>query len=53
MAPATILFVSDSRNELEAAQAAGMDTRFSLRPENPAVDPGPFEAITSLEQIEL
>ena len=53
MAPAAILFVSDSRSELEAAQAAGMDTRFSLRPENPAVDPGPFEAITSLVQIKL
>ncbi len=53
LAPAAILFVSDSRSELEAARSAGMATRFSVRPENPAVDPGPFEAITSLAQIEL
>ena len=53
MAPAAILFVSDSRTELEAAQAAGMATRFSVRQENPAKDPGPFEAITSLGQIVL
>ncbi len=53
MAPAAILFVSDSRSELEAAQAAGMGTRFSLRPENPAVDPGPFAVITSLAQINV
>ncbi len=53
LAPAAILFVSDSRSELEAARSAGMATRFSLRPENPAVDSGPFEAITSLAQIKL
>ncbi|WP_399230651.1 acireductone synthase [Synechococcus sp. CS-1332] len=53
MAPGAVLFVSDARSELEAAQAAGMGTRFSVRPENPAVDPGPFEAITSLGQIEV
>lgn len=53
MAPAAILFVSDSRTELEAAQAAGMATRFSVRPKNPAMDPGPFEVITSLNQIVL
>jgi methylthioribulose-1-phosphate dehydratase len=53
LAPAAILFVSDSRSELEAARSAGMVTRFSVRPENPSVDPGPFEAITSLAQIKL
>ncbi|MEA5444062.1 acireductone synthase [Cyanobium gracile UHCC 0281] len=53
LAPAAILFVSDSKSELEAARSAGMATRFSLRPQNPAVDPGPFEAITSLAQIEF
>ena len=53
MAPASILFVSDARSELDAARSAGMAIRFSVRPENPAVDPGPFEAITSLEQIAL
>ncbi|MCP9861451.1 MULTISPECIES: hypothetical protein [unclassified Cyanobium] len=45
--------MSDSRSELEAARAAGMATRFSVRQENPSKDPGPFEAITSLDQIVL
>ena len=53
LAPAAILFVSDSISELQAARSAGMATRFSVRPENPAVDPGQFQAITSLAQIEL
>lgn len=51
--PAAILFVSDARVELEAARAAGMATRFSVRQDNPDKDPGPFQAITSLWQIEL
>ncbi len=50
---AAILFVSDARAELEAARAAGMATRFSQRLENPEQDPGPFEAITSLAQIDV
>jgi methylthioribulose-1-phosphate dehydratase len=51
--PAAILFVSDALAELEAAAAAGMATRFSVREGNPRQDPGPFEPITSLEQIEI
>ncbi len=48
-----ILFVSDARAELEAARTAGMATRFSQRLENPEQEPGPFEAITSLAQIDV
>ncbi len=51
--PAAILFVSDVRAELEAARNAGMATRFSQRQDNPEQDPGPFEVITSLAEIEL
>lgn len=51
--PGAILFVSDARAELEAARSAGLATRFSRRQDNPEQDPGPFEAITSLEEIEL
>jgi methylthioribulose-1-phosphate dehydratase/2,3-diketo-5-methylthio-1-phosphopentane phosphatase len=51
--PGTILFVSDVKAELEAAQTAGMATRFSQRRDNPEQDPGPFEAITSLVQIDV
>jgi len=51
--PGAILFVSDVRAELEAARTAGMATRFSRREDNPEQDPGPFEAITSLAQINV
>lgn len=51
--PGAILFVSDARAELEAARSAGMATRFSQRQDNPEQDPGPFEAITSLAQINV
>ncbi|WP_159820506.1 acireductone synthase [Cyanobium sp. Copco_Reservoir_LC18] len=51
--PRAILFVSDARAELEAARTAGMATRFSLRHENPEQEAGPFEAITSLAQIDI
>jgi methylthioribulose-1-phosphate dehydratase len=51
--PRAILFVSDVRAELEAARTAGMATRFSKRQDNPEQEPGPFEAITSLEQIDI
>jgi 2,3-diketo-5-methylthio-1-phosphopentane phosphatase len=48
-----ILFVSDVKAELEAARTAGMATRFSQRQDNPEQDPGPFEVVTSLGEIEL
>jgi 2,3-diketo-5-methylthio-1-phosphopentane phosphatase len=51
--PRAILFISDVRAELEAARTAGMATRFSQRQDNPEQDPGPFEAITSLAQIDV
>jgi enolase-phosphatase E1 len=51
--PAAILFVSDAVAELEAAAAAGMETRFSRREGNPHQDPGRFESITSLLQIDV
>lgn len=51
--PRAILFVSDVRAELEAARTAGMATRFSLRQDNPEQEAGPFEAITSLAQIDI
>jgi methionine salvage enolase-phosphatase E1 len=34
-----IVFVSDVTRELEAARAAGMQTRLAVRPGNPAVAP--------------
>lgn len=51
--PGAILFVSDVKAELEAARTAGMVTRFSQRQDNPEQDPGPFEAITRLDEIKL
>ncbi|MEA5411125.1 acireductone synthase [Synechococcus sp. BA-120 BA3] len=51
--PGAILFVSDAKAELEAARAAGMATRFSQRQGNPELEPGPFEAITSLAEINV
>lgn len=51
--PGAIVFVSDAKAELEAARAAGMATRFSQRKDNPEQEPGPFEAITSLAEINV
>ena len=51
--PAEILFVSDALAELEAAHGVGMAVVFSDRQGNPGRDPGPFNAIQSLAEIEL
>ena len=51
--PAEILFVSDALAEIEAAHGIGMDVIFSDREGNPGRDPGPFNAIKSLAEIEL
>ena len=51
--PAEILFVSDALAELEAAHGIGMAVAFSDRQGNPGRDPGPFNAIQSLAEIEL
>ena len=53
LAPAEILFVSDAIAEIEAAHASGMAVRFSDRQGNPGRDPGGFQAITSLAEIQL
>jgi enolase-phosphatase E1 len=51
--PAEILFVSDALAEIESAHGIGMAVRFSDRQGNPGRDPGPFNAIQSLAEIEL
>ena len=50
---AEILFVSDALAEIEAAHGIGMAVNFSDRQGNPGRDPGPFNAIQSLAEIEL
>ena len=51
--PAEILFVSDALAEIEAAHGIGMDVIFSDREGNPGRNPGPFNAIRSLAEIEF
>lgn len=51
--PDTILFVSDSLAELDAADQSGLAVRFSSRPGNPERDPGSHAVITTLEQIRV
>ncbi len=51
--PAEILFVSDAIAEIEAAHGIGMAVIFSDREGNPGRDPGPFNAIRSLAEIEF
>ena len=50
--PNTCLFITDSLAEADAARAAGMQTRFSLRPGNPATDSGTHPGITTFDLIE-
>lgn len=48
----TVLFVSDVTRELQAARAAGMQTRLSVRPGNPLTnDAREFLAIASLDDV--
>lgn len=47
----TVLFISDSLEEISAADQAGMEVRFSQREGNPQSDAGSFQVITSLDQI--
>ncbi len=50
--PNEILFISDVVTELEAATAAGMQTRLSIRPGNqPQPDPDRFQIIHSLNEL--
>jgi enolase-phosphatase E1 len=48
-----VLFISDALAECEAAAAAGMAVLFSDRDGNPQRDPGPFERISSFDQLLL
>ena len=50
--PVEILFVSDVVHELDAAARAGMQTRLSIRPNNPPIDePTIHAAIQSFDEI--
>ena len=52
LSPHDILFISDVVSELEAATAAGMKTRLSIRPGNqPQPDADRFEIIHTLDEI--
>jgi enolase-phosphatase E1 len=48
-----ILFISDSLLECEAAHAADMQVLFSDREGNPGRDNGPFERISSYEDLQV
>jgi len=50
-AAADVLFVSDVVAELDAARAAGMQTRLSLRPGNPPQRESDHQPITSFDEI--
>jgi enolase-phosphatase E1 len=49
--PSQILFVSDVVAELNAAKAAGMQTRLCIRPGNPPQSASQFQSITSFGDI--
>ncbi len=50
---ATVLFISDSLAECQAAAAAGMAVLFSDRPGNPHRQPGHFERISNYADLHL
>ncbi len=49
--PQAILSISDVTAELRAAQAAGMQTLFSVRPRNHSSDSEGFQAIETFDQV--
>ena len=51
VAPESVLFISDSGAECDAARQAGLKTLFSLREGNPDLDPRSHQAITSLNGV--
>lgn len=52
LSPSEIIFISDVTTELQAASAAGMGTRLSIRPGNqPQPDPYRFQIIHSLDEV--
>jgi enolase-phosphatase E1 len=46
-----ILFISDAVRELDAATAAGMNVRLSVRPGNPEPSPNQYESIRSFDEL--
>ena len=53
-APESIVFISDSIDELQAAESAGMQVVWSCRPENPPADnPAGYPAIRSFDALHL
>jgi enolase-phosphatase E1 len=50
--PTRLLFVSDVVAELDAANAAGMQTRLCVRPGNPPQAASQFQSITSFESLQ-
>ena len=51
--PASMLFLSDVPQELEAARAAGFRTGLSLRPGNAPCDPGPHPALRDFAEVQV
>jgi len=46
-----VLFVSDVRAEIDAAAAAGMQTRLCVRPGNAPAEPGPHEILRNFNDL--
>lgn len=46
-----ILFISDALKELDAASAAGMNVRLSVRPGNPEPSPNHYESIRRFDEL--
>lgn len=51
IAPSEILFISDVTRELDAAAAAGMQTRLCIRPGNHSQTPHAHKSITTFDEI--
>jgi enolase-phosphatase E1 len=49
--PGDILFLSDVREELDAARAAGLGTWCIARGEGPAVEPGPHPVARDFDAV--
>ena len=49
--PGDVLFLSDVREELDAAAASGLRTTCLLRGEGPPVDPGPHPAVPDFDAL--
>lgn len=53
VAPGLVLFISDVKAELEAAEAAGMQVLFSYRSDNPQRDAGRFAKIDRYNLLQI